>query len=237
MTIDRASFIFGRPIDTNLGQVKFLTFPQYIDYSGDVSSIGLNVLHIYYRFKKLYEANKMDSKELEELKSMTLHEIITSSPEFRDSYTKVFGLVMDSDAVIEVMENPNKFMEYRKLVMDMNLVTEEDVSPNSEIQEGIEMSRKINQQKGEKQSFEDIVTSIVAATSNSFEDVRKMTVYQVYSIYARVGAIFNYTTSTLFATVSEQKIESWGKHIDLLNNENSTNIKRSDFDKKFGELL
>ena len=121
--------------------------------------------------------------------------------------------------------------------MDMNVLIEDNVSPNEEIQRAIERSRRVSKQTSQESTFVDITTSIVASTNHSFEDVSRMNVFQVYATYARIGAIYNYQTSTLFATVAEKvNIESWNKHIDLFQAENNTYSKEQ-FDSKFGGLL
>ena len=59
-----------------------------------------------------------------------------------------------------------------------------------------------------------------------------MSIYQAYAIYARVNSIKNYDTSVLFATVSnEVKIEQWNKHINLLSEEKTKDMKREDYDR------
>lgn len=236
----RSTLIFGKPVKTSVTSVRYLTCEEYLLNMEEVNILSLNVLHVYYKYRTMVkDKNPEMLDELESLKEMTLHEIVLSTDDFKDTYIKVFGMVMDEPSVYKVMIDEALFMEHRQIIMTMNLIKEEEVSINPEIQEGIEISRMVSRQKAEGQSFEDIVTAIVATTSNSFEDVCNMTVYQLYSLYARIGAIFNYSTSTLFATVSgDVDIEHWSKHIDLLEKEESkSSIKRSEFDRKLGGAL
>jgi len=242
----REYFIAGRPLRTELGKVKFLTYFEYLEHLEDLLTIKLNTLHLYYRYKNHYDSINLVGKDKEEVdhflsefKKETLFNVVAKSEDLKEVYEKIFNQVFESEYATDiVMSHEHLFMDYRKLVLDMNLVVEEEVSPNEEIQKGLEMGRLINQQKDEKQTFEDIMTAIVASTSNSFEDVCSMTIYQVYAIYARIGAIFNYQTTVLFASsFPDQKIESWSKHIDLLDRGSGGTMKRSEFDKKFGKLL
>lgn len=240
---DKNLFIFGEKVQTKFGEVRFLTYREYLSNINEISLIGQNTLHIYYNFKKQLESATNDKASLEalkELKEAKLLEIVLSTQQLLNAYLKIFQLVFDGNEEMQfekLFESSENFDFIRTLVMDMNVITEDKVSPNEEIQRAIERSRRLKQSSSQEQTFVDIVTSIVASTSNSFEDVCRMNVFQVYAIYARVGAIYNYQTSTLFATVAEKvNIESWNKHIDLFKSEDDV-ISKNEFDKKFGGLL
>lgn len=239
---DKNIFIFGETVQTRFGLVRFLTYREFLSYTNEISLISQNTLHIYYNFKnqigKHADTETVDA--LKELKKSELLEIVLSTQQLLNAYLKIFQLVFDGNEdmqLTQLFDSNENFHFIRSLIMDMNVVTEDKVSENEEIQRAIERSRRVKQQDSQEQTFVDIVTSIVASTSNSFEDVCRMNVFQVYAVYARVGAIYNYQTSTLFATVAEKvNIESWNKHIDLFKKEDDV-ISKNEFDKKFGGLL
>ncbi|MFJ7982433.1 hypothetical protein ACIQ1D_19405 [Lysinibacillus xylanilyticus] len=240
---DKNLFIFNEPVDTQFGSIRFLTYREYLSHSSEISLISQNTLHIYYNFKNQLKEAKADEKSIEalkELKESNLLEIVLTTRQLLNAYLKIFQLVFDGNEepqLERIFETSENFHFVRRLVMDMNVITEEKVSPNEEIQRAIERSRRFKQQSSQEQTFVDIVTSIVASTSNSFDDVCRMNIFQIYAIYARVGAIYNYQTSTLFATVAEKvNIESWNKHIDLFKSEDDV-ISKEEFDNKFGGLL
>lgn len=240
---DKNLFIFGEDIQTEYGVLRFLTYREYLQNSMELQLVAQNTLHIYYHYKnqlKESRASKDEVEALKELKDVNLYEIVLSTKQLLNAYLKIFQLVFDKNEEApyeQVFSKPDIFHFVRKLVMDMNVLTEEKVSPNEEIQSAIERSKRVKKNNSEEQSFVDIVTSIVASTSNTFEDVCNMNVFQVYAIYARVGAIYNYQTTTLFATVAEKvNIESWNKHIDLFKVEDDS-ISREEFGNKFGSLL
>ncbi|RKJ67867.1 hypothetical protein D7X33_24675, partial [Butyricicoccus sp. 1XD8-22] len=226
---------------TKFGKVRFLTYKEYLTHLPQLSLISMNNLHIYYYYKKAITGlSEEDIKSLEELKNTSLYEIVISTPQFLQTYIDIFNMLIEFDVDIEIthiFENKDDFMGIRKLIMDMNVVTEEDVNPNEEIQRSIERSRRVKQHESPKQTFIDMVTSIVAGTPHSFEDVYNMNVMQVYALYARLGAFFNYQTSTLFATVAEKvNIELWNKHIDLFEKE-SHSIEHGKFKKTTGSIF
>ena len=236
-------YIFGEPIKTLVGEVRFLTYKEYLVNIASLNLITQNVLHLYYQYKKQIDEKDEKALELlESLKQLTLFELIQSEPSLYEIYQKIFTLLISPKPDIDnpaeiILSDENLFMQYRQLIMEMNLLSEEMVSPNPEIQRGLEMSRNYKQQASGQTSFTDIVSSIVAGTTNSFKDVCEMTVYQVYATYYRMGAIFDYQTSTLFATVSEKvKIESWSKHLNLYERDSHV-IEKDDFDKKFGSMF
>ncbi|WP_341323365.1 hypothetical protein NSQ62_07795 [Solibacillus sp. FSL H8-0523] len=236
-------YIFGEPVKTLIGEVRFLTYKEYLVNITSLSLITQNILHLYYQYKKhIDEKDENALNLLESIKQLTLFDLVKSEPSLFEIYKKFFTLLISPKPEIEdpaeiILSDENLFVQYRQLIMEMNLLSEEMVSPNPEIQRGIEMSRSYKQQTSGESSFTDIVSSIVAGTTNSFKDVCEMTVYQVYATYYRMGAIFDYQTSTLFATVSEKvKIESWNKHLNLYERESHV-IEKDSFDKKFGSMF
>lgn len=240
---DKNLFIFGEEVETPFGIIRFLTYREYLSHSSEISLISQNSLHIYYNFKKQLESVKAVKETfdaLAEIKNTDLLEIVLSTEQLLNAYLKIFQLVFDRNENMQfeqIFESKENFNFVRTLVMDMNVITEEKVSPNEEIQKAMERSKRFKSQSSQELTFVDIVTSIVASTSNNFEDVCGMNVFQIYAIYARVGAIYSYQTSTLFATVAEKvNIESWSKHIDLFKSEDDV-ISKDEFDKKFGGLL
>lgn len=236
---DKEFYIFGIPVETSLGTVRFMKYHEYVQYLPELSLMSLNIIHIYYQYK---EANKTKDAEidkaLESLKEESLFNFMDSQDNFKEAYYKIFKLVIGDDTVVKaILEDEELFMEYRKLVMDMQILTETETSPNEEIMKAMERSRRVKQAKAEKQSYSDIISSVVAGTSNSFDDVLNMTVLQAHVIYYRLGAMISYQTSTLFATVAEKvQIESWNKHIDLWATESDT-INHAEFSKKFGGMF
>lgn len=242
---DKDMFIFGDDVITDYGKIRFLSYKEFLMCPNEVALIGQNVLHIYYYF--LNDLNKRNAKKeeldaLKEIKESNLLEIVLSTPALLSAYLKVFNLVFDMNSEQDVsfeklFSDVNIFMFVRKIVMDMNIIVEERVSPNEVIQKAFERSNRIKSRNAPKQSNGDIITSIVANTNYNYRDVGDMTVFQVYALYARIGAIFNHKTTTLFATVADKvEIESWNKHINLFEQEQD-NMSREQFNSKFGGML
>lgn len=158
------------------------------------------------------------------------------------AYESVYGessfeKTLTQKAVELIFSNEDLFMSFRQLILDMQMLVEDPVNPNPEIQAGIEASRDLKNQESDGLMPLDIVTSIVAGTSNSFEEVGNMTVLQVNSIFYRIGAFKNYDANIIFASVgADIKIEPWSQSIDLYKKE-EVGIKEKEFNKKFGGMF
>lgn len=243
--LDRDLFILGEPIETHFGSVRFLTYMEFIKYFVELNLISMNVLHLYHQYKKQSEVFPPEEradflKAVEEVKVLSLQEFVTTDDRLVNAYATILNLVLDEESqhrIEEIINDAESFMGMRQLIMNMNFLTEDPVSDNPEIQEYYEDRKKMKQKNAGKQSPADIITSIVAGTSNSFDDVKKMTVIQVYSIYYRIAAFKEFDTQTLFATVSSDvKIESWSKNIDLFEKE-ELGIGYAAFNKQYGGLF
>lgn len=267
---NRELYIFGKPIETNLGKVRFLTYEEYLVNIQELSMISLNVLHIYYQYRKMFDENDVESmKAIESIKDESLYSIVLQTDNFREAYIKIFGLVLEendtnstwSELLLKSLEedkiseeseesitplmkalelifsNEELFMYYRELVMDMNMLSESEVSQDKIVQEFIEKSNRAKQKNSEKQSVIDLASSVVVGSGIFYEDLARMSVLQIYATYYRIGAMKSYDTTILFSTVSEKvTIEAWNKSIDLFERQ-SAGIKASEFNSTFGGLF
>lgn len=241
----RDFYIFGKPIETKFGKVRFLTYTEYIENLGALSAMSLNSLHYFYQHKNHFDQYKLnldEQKEVEELlnniKKDKLYNLVYSKKLNIESYIKVYSLVLeDKENVNEIFKNEDDFLHFRQLVLDMQMIQEEEVSENPEIQEYIDASKEQKSIGAEKQTYSDIVSSIVVGAGIPYKEIGEMTVLQVYSTYYRIAQFRSYDTTTLFSTVSnEVSIEAWNKSIDLFKTEKS-GMKMSEFKKKYGNLF
>jgi hypothetical protein len=229
-------YILGLPIDTEIGQCEFIKVKEYPDYFADLQIMSLNKLHIIYKYHEINKNHEFDDV-IKELEKLTLFEIVTGIPEIQMAYYRVFLKVFGNEEVLYKINNQN-FDYYRKLIMDMNCVKEEVINPNPEIQKFIEKSKRVKQQDSEPLTFADIVSSVVGYNGLSYRDINEMTVYQLYMTFHRIAQIKGYDTSTLFATVSTEKIkiESWCKHINLFEEEKHA-IEYNTFKQTTGSIV
>lgn len=224
-------YILGLPIETEIGLVDFIKVKEYPDYYQELHLFSMSKEELIYR---LSEVNKNGSlNELIELiKPLSLFQISTMLPDLANAYYKIFTRVFNSEDSLSKI-NESNFDYYRKLIMRMNVLKEEKINPNPEIQRAIERSKRLKVAEGDRITFADIVSSVVGYNGLSYKDINEFTLYQLYMTYYRIANIKNYDTSTLFATVSAEKIniESWSKHIDLFEEEQHA-FTVEQFDKK-----
>lgn len=177
--------------------------------------------------------NKVDKEIIDKIKEMELVEIVLSFEDVKESYEKVINHFFKEEMseVFSRFSSVEQFYSIRRLILDLAFFKEEDVNPNPEIQRAIDRSRRIKEMERGKLEFSDIISSVSVYTGKSYEDIKNMTVYQLYLDYYRIAKFFAYGASTLFATVApDVKIEDWGEHIDLFKEEKE-GLSRQEFDK------
>jgi hypothetical protein len=230
-------YIIGEPIDTPIGKCEFIRIKDYPTYFMDLQIMSWSKREILFKY---LDSSKDDSirEFIEELKKLTLYQIAFNIPEIKQAYFNVFLKVFGNTEIVDKITDEN-FADFRSLILSMNCQKEEKINPNPEIQRFIEKSKRAKNQDSEPLEFADISSSIVASSGGiNYRDLSDMTIYQFYMTYHRIAQIKNYDTSTLFATVSSEKvnIESWSKHIDLFKDEKYS-ITHDEFKKTTGKAI
>lgn len=205
-------YILGLPIETPIGNCKFIKVKDYPNCFAELNVLAITKDQII----QSYGNTEADKQIIELLKTMSLYEIVLSADELRSVYIKLFEyLFNDAEAFFKVTKE--SFEYYRKLILDMNCIKEEKINPNPEIQKWIEKSKKFKQQQAGGMTFADIVTSVAMYAGVTYDQINELTIYQLYASFQRIAMFKNYDTSTLFSTVSVEKIniESWCTHIDM----------------------
>lgn len=242
----RQTYIFGESIPTSIGDMRFLTYKEYMTNYHFINNISKNVLHLHYQLLEISKkTKKKDGREdlieyAHHIKDLSLYEVVANNRELLQAYVVVFSLVMGEKEVEDMFSTEDNFVFCRELFLDMNLIKEEEVSPNPEIQKTIEMSKKAKQasSKNRGASPTDIVTSVVVGAKQSFKDVSNMTVFQIMSLFQRYGAIKNYDTTVLFRTVNDDvDISPWDINFDMFEDSSTTAIKRSEFDQRTKDIF
>lgn len=229
-------YILGNPIETEIGKCEFLKVKEYPDYFFDLQNLSMSKDEIIYQYNAINKTGEL-TELIDELKKVSLYEIVTHIPNFKQSYYRLFSKVFETEENIKLINNDN-FPYVRKLIMGMNFQKEDLINPNPEIQRAIERSRRVKSQEQGQLKFADIVSSVVGFNGLSYKDINEFTIYQLYMTYFRIAQIKNYDTTTLFATVSSEKIkiESWSKHIDPFEEEKHF-VSQSEFKKSVGSVF
>ena len=211
-------YILGLPIETEIGECKFIKVKDYPNVAQDLSVVSLSKDHIINLL--CTKQSKERCKEImDAMGNSTLFEVMCTIQDIKESYVNVLMRVFNEDSLEFI--NEKNFDFYRNLVLKMNCQKEEKINPNPEIQRAIERSRRVKASESEPLTFSSVVTSIVGYNGLTYEDINEFTIYQLYMTFYRISQFKNYDTSTLFATVAppKSKIESWSKHINMFEEE------------------
>jgi len=248
--IKDSQFIFKHPVTSPFGLMRFLTYEEYMDNQAELSIISQNVLHLFYIFRKSIPVHrKQELKEFDSFKTRELHDIVYEHPELRAAYMKIFILMLDQnefmrsseDALMvlqDIFENKDAFLMMRDLIMKMNLLKEEKVSPQPRLQQIFENDKKIKAERDKNApTHMDILTSI-ANLGIGFETLAKESPFQIQMRFAKIAAKEDYRRNILFATVSnEVTIESWARKIDLFEVKDTSAISKAEFDQKYAGMF
>ncbi|WP_299831219.1 hypothetical protein [uncultured Metabacillus sp.] len=232
-------YILGEPIETEIGKCEFIKVKDFPDYFQELQFMSMSKEEIAYQYSKLNKKGEIDEL-IQRIKSCTsIYEVVTNIDELFElsqAYMKVFLRVFEEESISKITKE--NFDELRKLILTMNCQKEDKINPNPEIQRALERSRRVKQQESENLTFSDIVTSIVGFNGLTYENIKEMTVYQLYMTFYRIAQIKGYDTSTLFATVATEKIniESWSKHIEMFEEEKHT-ISHETFKRTTGKVV
>jgi len=229
----KSFYILGDPIEIkDIGTAYFVKIKELPEFSLHRNILSVNKDKII----SMYKQQGMDKEAIDYfINNISLFQWVIKIPDVKDLYSQLFKFIFKEDIFNKV--NENNFEYLRQLIMDMNCITEEKINPNPEIQKWIEKSKRFKQ-NNEKLTFEDIVTSVAVGTGYTYEYINNMSLYQFYLTFQRIGGFKNYDTSTLFSTVSTEKIniESWCKNINLFE-EDIDGISRGEFNKLKGSIF
>lgn len=210
-------YAFGLPIETELGNFYSLRVKDYPSYALHLQIMQLTKGQIIQNYRKLSEGEEVE-KLLEELGKLSLFQIVSNDQTLKHSYNIVFNKCFNREYVLHDIHDDEKLFEYcRKLVLKTNVLKEEHINPNPEIQSFIERSKKAKSQGQEKFTLSDMISSVVMISGVGYQEIMGWTMYQLHTSFYRAAKVMNYNTSTLFSTVSTEKVEitAWNGHIDL----------------------
>lgn len=227
-------YILGEPIETDLGDCSFLTVKDYPSYSPHLEVLGLSKEKIV--FLRHQQGERIEV--INELQKLELVELVLLHTDIRGYYEELFARVFKDEDALYKIKSHDEFNAHRNLIMRMNCIREEKINPNPEIQKWIEKSKRFKQQEGDKITNGDMIASIAMFSGVTYKEIAEMTIYQMYMSFNSIGNFKNYDTTTLYSTVSSEKIKihSWSEHIDLFKEEKH-GISRSEFDEKSSGLF
>lgn len=233
-------YIYGRPIETKIGKLHFITVGEYYDFikEGHMNCLILTKEDLINSLKQIEQLDNNIKTIIYILSEVGLFEFIKQLQQHdidskrKDSYFHILGLCdlyikfknmfefCFKEDVFDKISTSEEFEAYRDLIMEINCFPNEKPNPNPEIEKYNQMRRFLQQQKGEGITFEAMYTSVGLAFG---KDPDEMTLYKFNKYFNRLAQFKSYDTTTLFATVSSDvKIESWYKTIEEKKNDLQT---------------
>lgn len=239
-------YLLEIPTKTIFGDIGYLRVTDYIDLTNEIYYLISTPLHIYYDGLKKLDSLDVELPEheiaeymtkLNVLKDMSIYELVNGDESVRNAYVKLFSKLITFNENLtpeDIINNENAFLQVRKIIMDMNYLKEDDVSPNPEIQEYFN-NRKLQKAKESGGiSFSDMVTSVAVSQGKSYSEIAQMTLFQFYNTYYRVAQFKRHIESVILAGAFHDTkiISSWSENINLFK-DSELGIAYEEFNKKY----
>lgn len=242
--------IFGQPIETYYGKARFYTYTEFLERQVELNYISMSVLGYYYAIRRELinqGASKQELIELKEMQKIELFDFIRITPFVLEAYKKVFhevfelpeeeqGKYLDTDFYITM--DKEDFYNMRDIVMRINLLKEEVMSPSPRVQDRFDREKERKRREaGEGATIETVLSTLTLFTGKDYQELGEMTAYQILNTYQRVHAFGEFFITTLFKTAgAEVDIAMWDKNHTMLEENKPSGMTATEFNKKFGSM-
>lgn len=226
--------LLGLPIETKFGEVKPLSLFEYMKNGSELAAMTFNKARVLHEIRLNQEKDKQKSPELTQMlrdlhEQYSLKEIIVTYMEpYFHAYVSMVAkcLFFNEDAEVAIKKaydfmveiSNDDFDELRQIILLLNNQPEQDASLDPTIQEFKEKAIRFHstKDKDDSPSMGTIITSIVAQTGLSFEEILKWNITQVMQMFSRIQMFKAYDATILFATVTDKvTIENWSKNTEI----------------------
>lgn len=202
-------YILGKPIETKLGNLRFIKVKEYDEFIKHIPYILLDKNEVIKGINKEYQHYFVDRPFIEIIK------YFNENPyNLYKGYKELFQFCFSND-VFDLIQSDEEFNYYIDLIKKMNYLHYAKPNPNPEIEKFNRFKKYLQKKKGEEITFESVYTSVGLFMGC---DPDEMSIYKMYAYFNRIGQFKNHETTTLYSTVAKDvKIELWCKHIDMFN--------------------
>jgi hypothetical protein len=200
----RELYVFGEPIDTELGEIYFLTLKEYPLLMNFTSYLSIQKFEIVNFLK----SSNLEQEKLDYLSSLPFIDLIKqlkNDIELYQMFKTLFILCFRKDVFDNIITDED-FDFYRDLIKGMNNINTTPKNPNPEIEKFNNYKRIHDKSKGLDIDLESVVTSVWSLGINPFD----LTIYQTYALFNRMIALKNYEAS-IIGSVLGGKLDSWFK--------------------------
>lgn len=242
--------IFGQPIETYYGRARFYTYTEFLERQIELNYISTTILGFYYAIRReliKQKATKEDLIELKKMQEVELFDFVRITPFILEAYKKIFhevfelpeeeqGKYLDTDFYITM--DKEDFYNMRDIVMRINLLKEEVMSPSPRVQDRFDREKERKRREaGEGATIETVLSTLTLFTGKDYQELGEMTAYQILNTYQRVHAFGEFFITTLFKTAgAEVDIAMWDKNHTMLEENKPSGMTATEFNKKFGSM-
>lgn len=249
--------LFGLPIETPFGELKPLSIQDYMVCSLELSVITFDMKRSLHEMRLTLPEERRNSKEITEMLEKLLAEVslkdflISYMTPYFSAYIAILARCMffniegdekkyetARDFLVEL--SAEEFDNLRKVLMYINGQSGQTAFLDPELQRYKEKAIKFKAKDGEGEApnVPTLVTSVVAFTGLTFDEIITWNITQLLQVFQRIQMLKGYDTTTLFATVAGDKVEvqEWSKNIVLEDDSNTSNSFALSFDKFEGDI-
>jgi hypothetical protein len=222
------------PIDTDLGKCYFIKVKEYLTFMSYAHFLNLAKYEVEDEIIRMFGDEIKDF--LKFMPMVNMMKYYKDKLPYFTYYRLLFQLCFREDVFAKIQSDAD-FEKYRVLIRDMNGIRQKKINPNPEIQKWIDKSESAKKGNDGGIGFKEIMTSVSVVKCIDYKIVNDMTVYQLFADFYRIAKLKGYDTSTLFATVSTEKvkIEDWCSSTD--EEEEPKGLSKEDFGQLTSSLF
>ncbi len=236
--MDNLHYILNLPIETNIGIIYPFTIKEYAlnYYLFNILSVTKNLLlqQIDTKYKEQREKIEQEVKNFdvicfnEESVNLLIKLLKISFKTDNIKFDKKNECIYINGKII----NRDNYDYIRNMIIRINNLRLPKQAKTKELQEWFDKAR-FAKQGNNKTDMEDIITSIMALTGYTPQEISEMTVYQINKLIARLNKIKEFDVHIQYlcagADLKGVKLEHWLEHIEDKNEEDNYSISYEQF--------
>ena len=214
--------------------------PEHIEGIGDIYPIKLKDYDKFQECSNLLYISKKHFQECDipllGLIFMSAEQLGIKEEDLILSFEKLFSLVLrktislhsnnenfwfqdkiESEMKYNTIINFFNYDELRTIIMKQNLIFEPKVYKDPLVQEWANKVLESRSKNSVKITIEDFITTVKNFGGLTYEQLMEQTIYQLYADFYRIGKFKQFEQTSLFATVSMEKIsiEHFAQSLDM----------------------
>ena len=212
-------FYLGKPVETPIGLVEFKKVEEYDKVAKYLAILKntdkISILKLLMKSGNGELANILSTEPLLDtlivLKESVLYEQYVEALE----YFLCKNIINQDDLVIYTDE---ELYEYLELIYHMNATSfPRRLTGNPEIDRYIQYEKQLANSKSGGMTIEAILSSVKVYMGLSMDELKNMTIYQLFADFYRVNQYQSFTVTSMYTMMdSKVKIIDWNKDVDIL---------------------